>query len=163
MYGRNISIKEMYFRIGFKRLYKKLHSPPENLEILSVQNSASFNTQLAVFVPDCAQISRVQHGLRDFRGKQRFDLIFYSPSPETAKCFADLLEDLCFCRILLRPGALLFLPVQEKKAQWATGWFTKKQRQEMAWLRQAGFTNITVQKMGIDYVLVGGQRSAQRF
>ena len=163
MHGEDNSGQDMKLEAGFKRLFRKFHKQPKAHEILSVYGDKVFHTYLSASIPESAHITRIQHGLRDFRGKQRFDLAFYSHSQHGETGIADILEDLCYCRMLLRPGAFLFLTLSRQRPQHVTGWFIKNRNREVTWLRQTGFANITSQKMGIGFLLVGGQRPAQKF
>lgn len=79
-------------------------------------------------------------------------MLFYSQSQNAAYCNGSFLEDLCYCRMLLKPGSSLFL-VMEGTTQWnAVGWFTKEKNREVSWLRQAGFANIITKKMGNEFI-----------
>ena len=162
MHGKDNSVQDMKLKAAFKRLFRKFHKQPKAPEILNVYGDRVFHTNLSASIQESA-ITRIQHGLRDFRGKQRFDLVFYSHPQRGDTSVANFLEDLCYCRMLLRPGAFLFLTISGKRPQHVTGWFRKKRNRETSWLRQTGFVNITTQKMGIGFILVGGQRPAQKF
>ena len=137
----------------------------KHARILTVHGSMDFNAYLLASIPDVAGsgCTRIQSGLRDFRSKQHFDMLFYSQSQNTVHCNGGFLEDLCYCRMLLKTGSFLFLVMDRTTQQNAAGWFTKGRSREASWLRQAGFANITTHKMGKEFILVGGQRPWQRF
>lgn len=166
-HGKGISEQDMTFEVAFKRLFHKLHKQPKAAEILCVYGDMAFHTNVSASSPESAVI-HIQQGLRDFRGRQHFDMVFYCQHQYTenntdSSSLSSKLEDFCFCRMLLKPGGFLFLPVVGKRPQHVTSWFTKNRRKEVSWLSQAGFMNITTYTMGIGLVLVGGQRPPHKF
>ena len=138
-------------------------SSQKDARILTVHGSTAFNTYLLDSISDIAGLTRVQGRLRHFRSKPHFDMLFYSNSQNAAYGNAGFLEDLCYCRILLKPGASLFLVMEGTTQGNVARWFTKEKSREVSWLRQAGFANITTQKIENEFVLVGGQRPWQNF
>ena len=150
-YGANISGQKNNIKAALKRLFRQHQKSIKTLSVLNVHGNITFNTHLAAAIPESAGFVRIPCGLRDFRSKPCFDILFYSHAQNRVNNLACILEDLCYCRMLLRPGAFLFLVIEEKR------------NREASWLRQAGFANITTQKMGNEFVLVGGQRPLQKF
>lgn len=153
----------------FNRHFRRFHKHRDTAEILIIQEDTAFHTKLSTAIPESAAVTRVQlHELRKFRDRRRFNMLFYSSSShnsynDAGGCSAQLLEDLCYCRILLRPGAFLFLPVHDAREPHAGTWFRKAESREDFWLRQAGFMNHTPPKFVAGYTLACGRRPAQRF
>ncbi len=87
--------------------------------------------------------------LRDFRSKPCFDIIYYTPQNSGQEALGSLLEDLCYCRMLLQPGGVLYIQMDDGG--------------EREWLRQAGFTAIFVKKIEGDRRMVGGKRPVWQF
>ncbi len=157
------SIQENSTKATLKRI---LGNSRKHARILTIHGSMTFNAYLQASIPDVAgssECTRIKSGLRDFRSKPHFDILFYSKSSNTVHGNGGFLEDLCYCRMLLKTGSFLFLVMDRATQQDASGWFTKERSREASWLRQAGFANITTQKMGNGFILVGGQRPWQRF
>ncbi len=145
-----------------KRLIRKAARENDVRSILSVHGEGTFETCLADSAPKGAKITRIHRGLRDFRSKPQCDLLFYA-CPQTIVDLAGFLEDLCYCRMLLRPGAFLFLVAEGNKALRLYDYFCISRREEASWLRRAGFMQITAQKMNDGAVLFGGQRPLENF
>jgi len=158
--GEFISSRENNTKATLRRILGKSR---KHSKILTVHGSMAFNTYLLASIPDVAGCTCIQSGLCDFRSKPHFDMLFYSHSQNTVHCTGGFLEDLCYCRMLLKPGSSLFLVMDRVTQQNAVGWFTKDRNRGASWLRQAGFANITTQKMGNEFILVGGQRPWQGF
>lgn len=133
--------------LTLKRLIRKAAKKEDVLRVLSVHGDVSFDTCLTDSAPKGTQISRIPQGLRDFRNKPQVDLLFYS-RPRDSVDNGVFLEDLCYCRMLLRPGAFLFLVTEGNGA---------------SCLRRAGFMKITSQKMDDGSMLIGGQRPLKNF
>ena len=161
--NRNIFRQGLASETALKRLFRRYQNQSIPFEILNVHGSPSFHRKLFAAIPDSAALTCIAHGLRDFRGKQHFDLLFYSPSRHTDNGTAHLLEDLCFCRMLLKPGAFLILPLNGEKSQHMPGQFAAKKSREISRLRQAGFMNVTTQKVKPGLSLASGQRPAEKF
>ncbi len=158
--GEIISSRENNTKATLRRI---LGNSRKHARILTVHGSMAFNAYLLASIPDVAGLTRIQGRLRDLRGKPHFDMLFYSQSQNAAYCNGGFLEDLCYCRMLLKPGSSLFLVMDRTTQRNADGWFTKEKSREVSWLRQAGFANITTQKMDNEFLLVGGQRPWQKF
>ena len=158
--GEISSSRENNTKVNLRRI---LGNSRKHSKILTVHGSMAFNAYLQASFSDVAGCTRIQSGLRDFRSKPHFDMLFYSQSQNTVHCNGGFLEDLCYCRMLLKPGSSLFLVMDRTTQRNAVGWFTKERSREASWLRQAGFANITTQKMGNEFILVGGQRPWQGF
>ncbi len=158
--GEIISSRENNTKATLRRI---LGNSRKHARILTVHGSMAFNAYLQASIPDVGGFTRIQSGLRDFRSKPYFDILFYSHSQNSANSNGGFLEDLCYCRMLLKKGSFLFLVMDRTTQRNATGWFTKEKSREVSWLRQAGFANIITQKMGNEFILVGGQRPWQKF
>lgn len=138
-----------------KRIFRSWKKQDNVLEILSVHGSESFNGCLREFSPDAVRFKAIQRGLRGFRSKPCFDMVFYSiPRCQDVRN-PIFLEELCLGRMLLKPGASLFLVADGDSSG------TRSMRE--LWLRDAGFANIETRKMGNGSVLVEGKRPLQVF
>lgn len=155
-------IKRRKLEAGLRRLLLQAGAPAGTLATLSVQGSMVFNTCLAAAIPEGAQVTRLPRGLREYRSEPLFDLLFYSVSPNGTDT-QNLLQDLCYCRMLLRPGASLFLVTEGNGGAWVWDYWALKRRDEVAWFRRAGFMKITARKMDDDLLLFGGQRPLKNF
>lgn len=162
IHGKPAFIKGRKLETGFKHLLRESKAPAKALTILSVHGSLAFNTCLVTSAPKGTQVTRLTSGLREFRSEPCFDLLFY-PVPQDLTDLQNLLEDLCYCRMLLRPGAFLFLVSKGNRASRLCDYFTITKREEVSWLRWAGFMKIISQKMDNGVKLFGGQRPLKNF
>lgn len=149
----NIFRQNDHTEASFKRLFRRMQKAGEILEVASVYGSRSLNSHINATCQDSACFNSIQYSVRDFRSKPRFDMIFYSLRKNTATPRNTLLEDLCYCRMLLKPGAFLFLVLDGQRTS----------QTESSWLIRSGFTNATTQKMGNGFFLIGGQRPTYTF
>ncbi len=163
IYGENISRQECKAKAVLVHLLQGSRKLRETSAILSVRGSMTFNAQLVAAVPDFATLTRVSRELREFRSKPRFDLLFYSCPQDADDKRASFLEDICYCRMLLRPGAYLFLAREANSSGNIIGQFFDRNDMEASWLRRAGFMNISTQNMGTGEIFWGGQRPLQNF
>lgn len=159
--GKHSSIQGRKQEVALKRIIKQAAKKEDVLSILSVHGDVTFEACLADSAPEGVEVSRLSRGLRNFRSKPRFDLLFYS-LPQDLVDTDRLLEDLCYCRMLLRPGAFLFLVTDRDRAALAKDSFFGNRREEASWLRRAGYVNITAEKRG-GRVLLSGQRPWQQY
>ena len=155
--------QQSYSNTSFNRFFNRLDVQQESLEILSIHETPPLLTKLISEAPESSSITHIRKRLRDFRGKQRFDLIFYSYQRHKDINTENFLENLCFCKMLLRPGAYIFLPVPQKGPGMFLPWLVKKAYREPSRLSQAGYVNITTQKIGKELLLIGGQRPVYKF
>ncbi len=151
--GNTIFRNERTRDAGLERIFRQAGKPGKVLKILSVHGNVAFNMRLADFAPEAATVTRLLNGLRDFRSNPQFDLVFYSIPETVDDKTAGFLENLCYSRMLLRPGAFLFLVTEGNSLQGV----------EASWLRQAGFMKITTQRKKSGLVYFGGQRPSQNF
>ncbi len=151
--GNISSCKERKREVALKRIFRQAGNQEKTLTILSVHGSIAFNTRLTDSAPEFATVTRLLKGVKDFRSKPRFDLVFYSVPESVDDKTTGLLENLCYSRMLLRPGAFLFLVTEGNRLQGV----------EVSWLRQAGFMKITTHKKKNGLVYFGGQRPLQNF
>ncbi len=156
--SRQDGISEAVLKYFLQQSQKGSHP----LAIISVHGSMGLNKQLAASAPNQTEIIRLNHDLCSFHDKARFDLLFYSlPQGEWKQ--SALLENLCYCRMLLRPGAKLCLVQKSKEPQGLLQHFSRKKAIETDWLIRAGFTQIHAKKMGDTLTLLCGQRPPQNF
>lgn len=131
--------------------------------VLSVYGRKEFNTAVNELV--CCQggqLSSVQQSLRGYRNKALFDLLLFTLHPQYINSDSTL-EELCHCRMLLKPGALLFLLLdQNKNNVWKPLDAFFNNWKKSPWLHHTGFINIRVKQSRSSMVL-SGQRPWQRF
>lgn len=155
--------QQSYSNTLFNRFFNRLDVQQKPLEILSIHEKLPLLTKLISKAPESSSITHIRGKLRDFRGKQRFDLLFYSYQQHTDINTVEFLENLCYCKMLLRPGAYIFLTVPQKETGLSLPWLAKKAYGEASRLRQAGYVNIMTQKIGKNLFLIGGQRPVYKF
>jgi|GEM_PF-3214060 len=117
--------------------------------ILSVHGEYEITKNMAQAVCSASAITHLPQGLRNFRSKPHFDLIFYTPYSRKESSADTIMEDLCFCRMLLKPGALLYI------AAAGSG-------NECDWLLHAGYMNIGIKKFPDGTTVAEGRRPALR-
>ncbi|AGF77097.1 hypothetical protein UWK_00514 [Desulfocapsa sulfexigens DSM 10523] len=117
--------------------------------ILSVHGKYEVTKNLAQEICDSSAITQLPRGLRNFRSKPHFDFIFYTPHSKKESSADTIMEDLCFCRMLLKPGASLYIAVA------GSG-------NERDWLLHAGYMNIGIKKFPDGTTVAEGRRPALR-
>lgn len=122
--------------------------------ILTVHRDTGFGNQLTSTVTCVEEAVHIPRGLRNFRSKPQFDLVFYSPL-HGAENLDHLLEDFCYCRMLLRPGGFIFFRAEPDAPWWANCWFSGAGKEKMSWLRQAGYMKVMRTKIGTEMVVCG--------
>lgn len=156
--SRQDGTSETLLKCFLQQSQKEFHP----LALISVHGSMGLNKQLTDSAPHGTEIIRLNHDLYSFHDKARFDLLFYSlPQGEWKQ--SALLENLCYCRMLLRPGAKLCLLKNNRAPQGLRPHFSRKKAIETNWLIRAGFTQIDNKKIGDGLTLLCGQRPAQNF
>jgi len=163
IHGENFFTQKKVAEAKFAQFFRIFQKRDNALEILSVHGDMAFNMQLSASVPETATFIRLSQRLRDYRSKARFGLVFYALSLATEANVNTILEDLCYCRILLRPGGFLFIPTEKNRSRCVIKRFTGQQSKESLWLRQAGFMKIRTQRVKNKVIFVGGQRPLQKF
>lgn len=162
IHSKPVFITGRKLKTGLQQLLRQSEAPAKDLAILSVHGSPAFNSCLAGSAPKGTDVTRLGSGLREFRSGPCFDLIFYPVAGDLTH-LAIILEDLCYCRMLLRPGAFLFLLSEGSRASHLCDSISISRREETSWLRRAGFMKITVQKMEDGVTLFRGQRPLKNF
>ncbi len=105
----------------------------------------------------------IESDLRLFRAKADFDLVFCSllhVEGGTDK----ILEDLCYCRMLLKPGGMVFVFVENETENIGMEMFRARRRTVAAgMLLQAGLGKIAEHRLSHGRYLCSGQRPSFNF
>ena len=153
--------KEQTKGIPFQSFIRQTIQQEQRSTILSVYGGKAFNRYLANAVPHHTKLHTVQHDLHKVYGKTLFDLLIYTVKPRPPGR-EQLLEELCYCRMLIKPGGTLFLLKEIDNATWLPIRYFIPIKKESTWLRHAGFCNIQRRPVKDGFVL-SGQRPWQRY
>ena len=107
-------------------------------------------------------ISFLDDNLRAYRAKPDFDLVFYV-LPQVEAEINRLHEDLCYCRMLLKPGGQLFLYVENHNKGSLMERLGLQRGMGSAILSRAGLNNIAERRLGHGQILCSGQRPLYAF
>lgn len=109
------------------------------------------------------RIRFLESDLRLFRAKADFDLVFCSLSHVEGGT-DKFVEDLCYCRMLLKPGGRVFIFVANEGGDAGLEMFKARRRTVAAeMLLQAGLSNITEHRLSSGLSLCSGQRPSFTF
>ena len=148
--------------IPLTRFLQKSADSEQALAVLSVNGGRRLNDQLIDSVSRQSELIILDHALQSFTSKPRFDLLFYSlPSNEYNRALFH--EDLCYCRMLLKPGGKLCFVTPPHRTKTLTGCLSWKKSEEVASLARAGFSKISKKRIGYDLRLLCGQRPKKNF
>lgn len=107
-------------------------------------------------------ISFIDNDLRTFRAKAYFDLVFCAPTHienETDR----LLEDLCHCRLLLKPGGKVFLYLENHEHESTMEKFGLQKGVVAEMLLRSGLSDVTKHRHSHGQVFCSGQRPSYNF
>jgi len=144
---------------NFLKQTEKNYGP---LKIISVYGSMVLNNQLASCVPENTELVHINHGLKKFISKPRFDLIFFS-LPKNGYEQSAVCETLCHCRMLLKPGGLLVFQTIDDRHDNLLQFFNWKKSMEARILIRAGYSRIHRLKMAKQRTFICGQRPTRNF
>lgn len=149
--------------IPFRRYIEETIKQKETGTVLSVYGRKGFNKTIKELTSNHGvQCRTTQHPLSKYRSKTLFDLLIFALCPRHSNN-KKVLEELCHCRMLLKPGAPLFLIMDSKKdTTWGLLDTFFAFRKEYPLLRHTGFIDIRVKKSS-NSLLLSGHRPWQRF
>jgi hypothetical protein len=143
------SLSEFIRKRIFKAQDLKVLVPyPENGELSSL---------LKTFPEEKGRIHLVRNNIRSIRGIANCDMAFCTP-PKTETEMNAFLEELCLCRMLLKPDAKLYLLALNDERESVKECSAEKKDLLQEILLRAGFCKTNVHKLQNEQIICSGQR-----
>ncbi len=147
---------------ALKDILRQAEKKSGSLNIISVHGSILLNDQLESSVPEQTELRHIDHGLKKFMSKPRFDLVFYS-LPENGYNQSVTCENLCYCRMLLKPGGMLLFQKAPDRGTNLVRLFTWKKSLEARMLLRAGYYRLSRVKMKNKRIFLCGKRPEHHY